>query len=100
MKKNLLSILLGVVVAASFLVGCVSSLAEEDRIETGEEVTEENVTESAEPITEETMTNEEVLAEGGSVYYFNFKPEQDEAWQELAAAYTEETGVEVMVVTT
>lgn len=35
----------------------------------------------------------------GSVYYLNFKPEQDAAWQKLAKAYTEETGVEVKVVT-
>ncbi len=35
----------------------------------------------------------------GSVYYLNFKPEQDEQWQTLAAAYTEETGVPVTVVT-
>ena len=35
----------------------------------------------------------------GSVYYLNFKPEQDEQWQELAKAYTEETGVKVEVVT-
>ena len=35
----------------------------------------------------------------GSVYYLNFKPEQDAQWQELAAAYTEETGVPVTVVT-
>lgn len=35
----------------------------------------------------------------GSVYYLNFKPEQDEAWQNLAKAYTEETGVPVTVVT-
>lgn len=35
----------------------------------------------------------------GSVYYLNFKPEADEAWQNLAAAYTEETGVPVTVVT-
>lgn len=34
-----------------------------------------------------------------SVYYLNFKPEQDEQWQELAKAYTEETGVKVEVVT-
>ena len=33
------------------------------------------------------------FAADGSVYYLNFKPEADEAWQELAAAYTEETGV-------
>ena len=38
-------------------------------------------------------------ADAGSVYYLNFKPEQDEAWQNLAKAYTEETGVEVTVVT-
>jgi len=36
---------------------------------------------------------------GGSVYYLNFKPEQDEAWQALAKAYTEETGVKVTVLT-
>ena len=35
----------------------------------------------------------------GKVYYLNFKPEQDEAWQNLAKAYTEATGVEVTVVT-
>ena len=35
----------------------------------------------------------------GSVYYLNFKPEQDKAWQELAAKYTEETGVKVTVET-
>ncbi len=35
----------------------------------------------------------------GRVYYLNFKPEQDGAWQELAKEYTDETGVEVKVVT-
>ena len=35
----------------------------------------------------------------GSVYYLNFKPEFDAALQELAAKYTEQTGVEVKVVT-
>ena len=35
----------------------------------------------------------------GSVYYLNFKPEQDEQWQALAASYTEQTGVDVQVVT-
>ena len=37
--------------------------------------------------------------ETGSVYYLNFKPEFDAALQELAATYTEKTGVEVKVVT-
>ena len=35
----------------------------------------------------------------GSVYYLNFKPEQDQAWQDLAATYTEQTGVPVTVIT-
>ena len=35
----------------------------------------------------------------GSVYYLNFKPEADAAWQELAKTYTAQTGVEVKVVT-
>lgn len=35
----------------------------------------------------------------GRVYYLNFKPEQDAAWQALAKKYTAETGVEVKVVT-
>ncbi len=34
-----------------------------------------------------------------SVYYLNFKPEQDAQWQALAKAYTDETGVPVTVVT-
>lgn len=37
--------------------------------------------------------------EKGSVYYLNFKPEADAAWQELAKLYTEQTGVEVTVLT-
>ncbi len=37
--------------------------------------------------------------ETGKVYYLNFKPEQDQQWQDLAKAYTEETGVEVTVIT-
>ena len=35
----------------------------------------------------------------GSVYWLNFKPESDEVLQEVAKMYTEETGVEVKVVT-
>ncbi len=35
----------------------------------------------------------------GSVYWLNFKPESDQALQELAAMYTQETGVPVKVVT-
>ncbi len=35
----------------------------------------------------------------GKVYYLNFKPEADQAWQALAQQYTKQTGVAVKVVT-
>lgn len=35
----------------------------------------------------------------GAVYYLNFKPEAADTWEEIAEAYTEETGVEVKVLT-
>lgn len=35
----------------------------------------------------------------GKVYFLNFKPEQDEAYQAIAKEYTEKTGIEVKVVT-
>ena len=38
-------------------------------------------------------------AAAGSVYYLNFKPESDKAWQALAETYTKQTGVPVTVVT-
>lgn len=40
-----------------------------------------------------------MAADGGKVYYLNFKPEADDQWQELAKEYTDETGVKVEVVT-
>lgn len=38
-------------------------------------------------------------AGGGSVYYLNFKPEQDAQWQDLAAKYKELKGVDVVILT-
>ena len=46
-----------------------------------------------------TTANGDTTAAKGKVYYLNFKPEADQAWQDLAAKYTAETGVEVKVVT-
>ncbi len=53
----------------------------------------------AEDSAAEEAPAEEAPAAEGSVYYLNFKPEQDEQWQALAATYTEQTGVPVTVVT-
>ena len=44
-------------------------------------------------------SGDDAAEETGSVYYLNFKPEQDAQWQALAASYTEQTGVPVTVVT-
>ena len=71
MKKRLLAVLLTAALAVSMLAGCGAS-----------------------------SDGEGEAAEGaGKVYYLNFKPEADQAWQDLAATYTEQTGVEVKVVT-
>lgn len=81
--KKLVALGLSLAMAVS-LVACGGS----------KETTEQTTTESTETKTESTET-----AEAGSVYYLNFKPEVEEVWNEVAAAYTAETGVEVKVVT-
>ena len=81
MKKRLLSLALVGVMTATLFAGCGSS-SSSDSSSSGE-----------------ASGAAETSAEGGSVYYLNFKPEQDEQWQSLAASYTEQTGVEVTVVT-
>lgn len=43
--------------------------------------------------------NKSESSANGSVYWLNFKPEADEALQEIAATYTEQTGVPVKIVT-
>ncbi len=69
MKKRVLTVALAGALAVSAFAGCTGG--------TGGNTTEEK----------------------GSVYYLNFKPEQNDAWQALAKSYTEQTGVMVTVVT-
>ena len=52
-----------------------------------------------ETTTPETNGNNDTTEVKGSVYYLNFKPEQDQAWQDLAKAYTDATGIPVTVLT-
>lgn len=86
MKKKLLSVLLSMTMVATVLAGCGSK-------------TEETPKDNAATVEGEQENNDETSEEQGSVYYLNFKPEQDEAWKNLAKLYTEKTGVEVTVVT-
>lgn len=52
------------------------------------------------PETEAPVTDApETEAPAGAVYWLNFKPESDEALKNIAAMYTEETGVPVEIVT-
>ncbi len=95
MKKKVISALLTVTMVASLLAGCGSQPAAEAAApaaaaeETEEAEEAEEVEEAAAPV-----------AEGeGQVYYLNFKPEADEAWQAIAKSYTDQTGVPVTVVT-
>ena len=88
MKKRLVALTLTCALAATALAGCGGSTG-------GDSTASGDSTAATETSTAATETS---TAEG-SVYYLNFKPEQEQQWQDLAKAYTEETGVPVTVVT-
>ncbi len=96
MKKRLMALALCGAMGASLLTGCGSSTKETAAATTAAAATEAAKTEAATTAAATEAAKKEVK---GSVYYLNFKPEQDAQWQELAKAYTEETGVPVTVVT-
>ena len=83
MNKKLLALTLSGALAVSMLAGCGGS---------------SNGGDTSTSTDTKADTTEASGAEG-SVYYLNFKPEQDQQWQDLAKAYTDETGVPVTVVT-
>ena len=82
--KKTLSLTLAVAMTAGLLVGCGGGAASSSTPAASSDA---------------PASSEAAPAAAGKVYYLNFKPEQDEAWQKLAAKYTEETGVPVTVVT-
>ncbi len=82
--KKLLSLTLAILMVFTLFAGCTKT----DTPDTGDEPSENGA-----PPADNGDTA------SGKVYYLNFKPEQDGDWQELAKAYTDETGVEVTVLT-
>ena len=90
MKKKLIGALLSVAMISSLVMGCGAKGTPAEN--TGDSTAE---AEAPAESTDSTASN----AAGGKVYYLNFKPEVEDAWKEIAAAYQEETGVEVKVVT-
>ena len=94
MKKKLMALALTAAVGATALTGCGSSST---TATTAAADTTAAATEAAADTT--AAPTEATPAADGSVYYLNFKPEQDQQWKDLAASYTEQTGVPVTVVT-
>lgn len=104
MKRKLLSVILSSAMIAALLTGCGGGSSTPDTAadagsETTEGATEENTesTEEAADTTEESTEEAAVPAGDGSVYLLNFKPESDQQWKDLAAIYTEQTGVSIMI---
>lgn len=96
MKKKLLSTLLCVSMISAMLMGCGS---DDSANNSGTDTNKETTAETGAAGAETNDGGAQASADGGKVYYLNFKPEVDEIWQEIAQAYTAETGVEVKVVT-
>ena len=88
--KKTLSLTLAAAMTAGLLVGCGGGAASSSSTAASSEAAASSESASSAAATSTAA---------GKVYYLNFKPEQDEAWQDLAKKYTEETGVPVTVVT-
>ena len=80
MKKKIVCAAMCIAMAATSLVGCGSS-ADEGSTDT----TNDNAANDAANV----QISDDVADETGKVYYLNFKPEQADAWVDLASAYTD-----------
>lgn len=89
--KKMWAILLSGVMAAGMLSACAS--------DTGSSQGEQTEAPAETPAAGEEAGESKTAGGSGKVYYLNFKPEQGQQWVDLAAAYTEETGVSVVVET-
>ena len=92
--KKLIALGLAGTMTAALLAGCSSGGSSSSAAASGDTATSEASTST----TSEASTSATTTA-AGKVYYLNFKPEQDQQWQDLAKVYTEQTGVPVSVVT-
>ena len=96
-KGKFIACALTLAMAASSLTGCGSA----DSSTQGSDASAASTVESDKTEdTEASVTEAKKESSGdGSVYMLNFKPETDDAWQQLASDYQKETGVEVTVLT-
>lgn len=101
MKKKLVCALLCTAMTAAAFTGCGSSDGDSSQAKN------DNASDASDNAADDNAADDNADANGdsqdgagkGKVYYLNFKPEQGEDWVELAAKYTEETGVPVDVQT-
>ncbi len=92
MKRKTVSLMLVMSMMAAMAAGCGSSSSDSTTSST-------STNSSSAASTETGSTDKKETSGDGQVYYLNFKPEQDQQWQDLAKAYTDETGVPVTVIT-
>ena len=93
MKKSskYLACMMSLAMAATAITGCGSSASEDTASAKESETT---AAESTEKEADEAEDSSSASSGEGAVYMLNFKPETDEAWQQLASDYEKETGVE------
>ena len=95
MKMNiLLKRVSAIVLTAAMVAGITACATTTTATTTAAETTGAAVT-TAKATTADTTA----AAKAGKVYFLNFKPEQDAAYQAIAKQYTESTGIPVTVVT-
>ena len=110
MKKKLLSAVLSAAMMATMLTGCGggdnSTQAPAADTKTNDAANADDSADNAadaaqadDTSADDTQADASAASGSGKVYYLNFKPEQAADWEELAATYTAETGVEVVVQT-
>ena len=93
--KKLIAMLLVLARVACLFVGCSKKTDN-----AGDSTDQTGTTDETTPAdTENTEEGGDAETASGSVYWLNFKPEADEALQQLASSYTAQTGVPVKVVT-
>ena len=96
MAKRVISVLLATVMTVSLLVGCGGS-GDSGSSDAGTGTDTENASGSS-----DAAEDSGSAASGdykGTVRFLNFKPEVSDAMQEVAAAYTAETGVDIQIET-
>ena len=89
--KKLIAIALAAIMVLGLLAACNNGTSNETQPNQGGQTTP--------PTQPSDNTKPSGTPAAGSVYYLNFKPEQDGDWKALAEAYTNLTGVPVTVLT-